>query len=412
MSLKKPIEFRTAFSTYIASEKIGEGGSGTVYSAEEEGGSSVAVKLLDRSKTTRERLKRFENEYRFCSQTDHPNIIHVTDYGLHDDRSPFFVMPLYEGSLRQLMASGLSPEAALQAFFKIMDGVEAAHLLSVVHRDIKPENILVRSQGEDLVVADFGIAEFTSEDLYTAVETKPNTRLANFLYAAPEQRIRGANTDCRTDIYSLGLILNEMITGTIPQGTKYKTIAHVAEDFSYLDPVVATMLSQEPDDRPNTIREIRQELNSRRDEFVSHQKISKLKNTVIPEGEIDDPLAHTPPEILDCDWRDGVLTLKLDQPVHHKWIHALADMGSYHSVYRCGPENFSFSGNEARVSVGSESVQDVVNHFKDWLPKASNKLKQILHAEHVIAERKEREEIARRLAAEEERQRVLNNVKF
>jgi serine/threonine protein kinase len=80
-------------------------------------------------------------------------------------------------------------------FSQLLDGVEAAHLQQVVHRDLKPENVLHDTKSDQLTVADFGIAQFEEEELYTLIETTPNRRLANFQYAAPEQRNRGAAVD-------------------------------------------------------------------------------------------------------------------------------------------------------------------------------------------------------------------------
>src|SRR3972149_4359299 len=118
-------------------------------------------------------------------------------------------MPLFDSSLRPLMRAGLPQDTVLRYFSQILDGTEAAHLHNVAHRDLKPENILFENAAARLVVADFGIARFQEEELYTAVETKASDRLANFQYAAPEQRLRGAEVDYRADIYSLGLLLNE-----------------------------------------------------------------------------------------------------------------------------------------------------------------------------------------------------------
>lgn len=412
MSRKKLLIFNTTFSTYTEHKLIGEGGSGRVYLAKEDNVTSVAIKLIDSSKATRERLKRFENEYRFCSMTDHPNIIRVMDHGFHTDLGSFFVMPLYDGSLRQLMNKGIPPKSVLSIFNLIMNGVEAAHLLNVIHRDLKPENILVRNAGEELVVADFGIARFTADDLYTAVETKAHARLANFQYAAPEQRMRGLAIDRRTDIYSLGLILNEMYTGKIPSGTNFKTIGSVTEEYGYLDSLVATMLSQDPEKRPDSIREIRKELNARQGEYLSQQKISSLKQTVIAEEEIDDPLAETPPTLIDANWDGSTLTLKLDKAVHNKWVNAFVNMGSYSSVLGRGPERFSFSGDIASVSASGHEVQAIVNHFKGWLPKATNRYKEMLIQEQQEAIRREKEELTRKLRLEEERKRVLDNLKI
>ena len=161
-------------------------------------------------------------------------------------------MPLAQGSLRNLMADGIHADAVLKYFGQILNGVESAHLQNVWHRDLKPENILVLDDSR-LAIADFGIARFAEEELYTLVNTDQNTRLANFLYAAPEQRNRGAPVDQRADIYALGLILNEMFTREVPHGTDYKIIGSVAPQYAYLDDLVAEMLRQSADARPATI---------------------------------------------------------------------------------------------------------------------------------------------------------------
>ena len=183
--MKKPKILSTAFSSYTVGRSIGQGGNGYVYEVAENG-VQVAAKVLDQDRATREKLKRFENEYRFCSVERHQNIIRVLDYGLTDDGSPFFTMPLYAGSARDLVGE-LDEDHCFSVSTQIFDGVEAAHKLGVIHRDLKPENILYSDDGKNIVLTDFGIAEFGEEELFTAVETKDGTRLANFQYAAPEQ---------------------------------------------------------------------------------------------------------------------------------------------------------------------------------------------------------------------------------
>jgi serine/threonine protein kinase len=238
-------EARTTFAVYTIQDFIGEGGSGLVYKAVDDGGRPVAIKILDSKKASRAKLKRFENEYRFCAKNNHENILKVLDHGLTDSGESFFVMPLYEYSLRKLIGE-IDSKIALNVFTKLLAGVEAAHLKGVVHRDLKPENVLLRNSIWELVVADFGIARFAEEDLYTAVETKDDTRLANFQYAAPEQRHRGRNVDHRADIYALGLILNELFTSELAHGTNFKTINAVSPEHAYLDEIVHKMLEQDP----------------------------------------------------------------------------------------------------------------------------------------------------------------------
>ncbi len=116
MTLKSPIEFRTAFSQYVATEIIGEDGSARVYKATDDAGQSFAIKLLDPAKATKDKVKRFKNEYQFCAKNSHQNIVPVLDYGLVDDgdgRTPFFVMPLYGCSLRILLNATIPPNDVL-----------------------------------------------------------------------------------------------------------------------------------------------------------------------------------------------------------------------------------------------------------------------------------------------------------
>jgi serine/threonine protein kinase len=197
--------FATAFNTYTVEELLGDGGSGAVYHVKDGDGNSRALKVLKPNLGSK-KLRRFKNEIAFCLATEHRNIIHVLDYGRDisaDRSSSFYVMPLYSGTLRSLILEGISPEGVLALFTQVLDGIEAAHLLGAVHRDLKPENILYEPDTNTLVIADFGIAKFKEEDLYTAVETKDRDRLANFAYSSPEQRSRGRLVDHRADIYAL-----------------------------------------------------------------------------------------------------------------------------------------------------------------------------------------------------------------
>jgi len=160
------------------------------------------------------------------------------------------------------MKSPIERPKILPIFSQILDGVEAAHGQNVIHRDLKPENILFDRASETPVIADFGIAHFEEEDLFTAVETNDGRRLANFEYAAPEQCKRGKRVDHRADIYALGLILNEMFTAALARGTNYKTIASVAPQYGYLDELVSRMLCNDPADRPQTVAVVKEEIDS------------------------------------------------------------------------------------------------------------------------------------------------------
>lgn len=412
--MKKSKIYKTTFNIYEEIEKIGEGGAGSVYRVRDEDGGEWALKTLDPSKTSKEKLKRFKNELYFCSRNEHPNIITVIDRGIYNENErdiPFLIMPLYNHSLRQLIKQGIIFEKTLYYFAQIIDGVEAAHLKGIYHRDIKPENILYDSKIDKLVVADFGIAHFSENEIATAVETRAQTRLANFQYAAPEQRIPGQTVDNRADIYALGLLLNEMFTGSIPQGTDYKLIEHVSPDYAYLDGIVARMIRQSSEDRYGALREIKQELIARENEFISLQKVSKLKGTVMPEHEIDDRLINNPMSLIGVDWINNRLLLKLNQPVNPKWVEALHNMGSYTSVMGKGPAAFIFSGDVAEVMTRAEGAQRIIDYFKDWLLKANARYKQQMEIQHRENELKERKLIQDKIHSEEIRQKLLRDLK-
>ena len=415
MAKTKQIEFITTFSRFVSTRLLGEGGSGFVYEVKDDNEQKFAVKLLKRQGVTTDKRRRFKNEITFCQRSSHPNIISVIDSGVlldNDVAVPFYVMPFYDSSLRNLINDGLKSEAVIRLFSQLLDGVEAAHLRGIVHRDLKPENILYKTTDAQLALADFGIARFTEDELYTAVETKAQDRLANFQYAAPEQRVRGRNVDNRTDIYAIGLILNEMFTHEIPQGTGYKAISSISPEYSYLDEIVEKMIRQNLNDRLNSIQEIKTLLKSRGADYVSEQKLSTLKSTVIPASEIDDPLAVTPVEIVDFDWDSGLLTLILSQPVNQKWRNALLNMGSHSSLMGRGPETFTFEGNRAKVRSEERQVQDIVNYFKSWMPQTTARYKQDLEEERRRKEEQEREKIRIAIEAEEAKARLRKNIRL
>lgn len=412
--LNKPRVFTTTFATYTATQAIGEGGCGWIFEASDDTGDICAIKWLAPPKATKEKVKRFKNELQFCLRNRHPNVLTIIDHGVFitgEGNSPFYVMPLYDGSLRNLLKAGISSNKVLAYFAQILDGVEAAHIQRVVHRDLKPENILYAA-ADRLVIADFGIARFEEDELYTAVETKDSARLANFQYAAPEQRSRGIEPDQRADIYALGLILNEMFTGEVPSGTGYKTIAKVAADYGYLDSMVEEMLRQSPQERIDSIEKIKNQLIGRKNEFITRQKISELQATVVPITELDDPLIADPPRLVKCDWDQNILTLFFQQPVNKKWAWALQNMGSHSSLLGKGPEMFNIHGDKAVIGATEKQVQDIIDHFNDWLPKANKVYEQRIRREKEQAEEEQRKELERQIAEQEARQRVLKNIKL
>ncbi len=413
--LKKPISFETTFNVYTADELLGEGGAGRVFGGVASDQTQIAIKVLAEERASTDKRRRFKNELAFQARNKHSNIVTVVDHGVirgAEVNGPFYVMHRYQASLRDLIKAGIKPEHVMPLFSQILDGVEAAHLQGVFHRDLKPENILHAQETNTLAIADFGTAHFTEDLLVTQVQTGPTQRLANIMYAAPEQRTAGACDGAAADIYALGLMLNEMYTGAVPHGTNFRKIGQEAEQLEYLDSIVDKMLQQNPRDRPASISEVKLLIQRFRYEAVSLLRLSKIEDTVVKVGEIDEPLAITPPKLVDFDWNRGQLTLILDRPVTPAWLMALRRMGSYGSVMGKGPEVFHFIGNKATVSAQEYQVQLVVENFKNWLPMATQTLRRLLEQEAQKREATTREHLRQEKEHEEARLRVMRQIKI
>ena len=412
--LRSPVVLETAFGSYTVDEILGVGGAGRVYGGKNADGSPVAVKVLSKENASKDKRARFRKEIAFLSRNTHRNIVTVSDHGLAQDKSisgPFYVMPKFESNLRKMMVAGIAPNTVLAVFEKILNGVEAAHLQGVVHRDLKPENVLADSKGE-IAIADFGIASFTEKLLITSAQTGPTQRLANFQYAAPEQRLIGRTITRTADIYALGLMLNEIFTTEIPHGTQFRTIAQSQPAFGYLDDIVAQMLRQNPDERPASIDAVKDLLQKMQAAEISRQRLSAAKNEVVKVGEIDDDLALTPPKVVGASWDGGSLTLTLDRPVHQGWVNALQNMGGHTSVMGRGPERFTFTGKTARIQSREDEAQRIIDYFKEWLPRATQKLKYDLETAASQAAAKRRHELELERIREESLLRVNSSLKI
>jgi serine/threonine protein kinase/Tfp pilus assembly protein PilF len=211
---------------YRIESLIGVGGMGEVYLARDERlGRKAALKLLPNSLTTDEtQLSRFKNEARSASALNHPNILTVYEIGVEGNRQ-FIATEFIEGiTLRASLECGrISLHAALEIAGQVASALAAAHDAGVVHRDIKPENIMLRPDGYAKVL-DFGIAKLTEQtpasDDHTVettalLQTQPGLVLGTAHYMSPEQA-RGQKVDARSDIWSLGVMLYEMVAGTPP----------------------------------------------------------------------------------------------------------------------------------------------------------------------------------------------------
>jgi serine/threonine protein kinase/tetratricopeptide (TPR) repeat protein len=216
---------------------LGEGGMGVVYLAERQDlGSLVALKLLRDAWLSPARRERFAAEQRTLAQLNHPSIARLYDADTLPDGTPFFVMEYVEGLplTDYCVQHRCSIEQRLKLFRQVCEAVQYAHGNAVIHRDLKPSNILVREDGT-IRLLDFGIAKQLESLDVPAHQTMTALRLMTPAYASPEQ-IRGQRAGVQTDVYSLGVILYELLSGELPF------------DLSNLSPAEAEMvlLSHEP----------------------------------------------------------------------------------------------------------------------------------------------------------------------
>ena len=196
---------------------LGVGGMGIVYEAEQQRPRRrVALKVLRPGLHSRDRLKRFELEAEFLARLTHPAIAQIFDVGATADQRPYFAMELVEGRpITHHAESGqLETPDRLRLFLTICDGVQYAHQQAVIHRDIKPSNILVTDDGR-VKILDFGIARATDADIQSiTLHTDTGQLLGTLPYMSPEQASGDPGAiDTRTDVYSLGLVLFELLTG-------------------------------------------------------------------------------------------------------------------------------------------------------------------------------------------------------
>jgi eukaryotic-like serine/threonine-protein kinase len=313
-----------AIGHYQIIEKIGSGGMGDVYLAQDTRlDRRVALKLLSKSiADDAERLLRFEREARSASALNHPNILTVYEFG-EAGGVQFLAAEYVSGrTLRELLATGALPlEKALDITIQIASALQAAHSAGIVHRDIKPENVMVRADGY-VKVLDFGLAKVshasgspeTSPEQATRIqlETHAGVVMGTAAYMSPEQA-RGRAIDARTDIFSLGVVLYELLTGKRPFSgeTASHTIVAILENEpppleglpQELERIVLRAVAKNAGDRQRSAADIVHELRSlsKRLEFEA-----QLERTFTPHRDLEtiamisDPAATPAPEPLNA----------------------------------------------------------------------------------------------------------------
>jgi eukaryotic-like serine/threonine-protein kinase len=245
--LSETISPNTSIAQYTIVSKIGEGGMGEVWRARDPKlGRDVAIKVLPAALSAdKDRLARFEQEAQAAGALNHPNILSIFHIGTHEG-APFIVSELLEGEeLRDRLDDGTIPlRKATEYAQQIVSGLSAAHEKGIVHRDLKPENLFI-TKDDRIKILDFGIAKLSaapastnsdiSEDATRKVLTNPGMVMGTVGYMAPEQ-VRGQSTDHRSDIFSFGAILHEMLTGR--RAFKRETMAET----------MTAILKEEPED--------------------------------------------------------------------------------------------------------------------------------------------------------------------
>jgi serine/threonine protein kinase len=221
----RPEEAGDRIGSYKLLEQIGEGGFGRVWVAEQERPirRRVALKIIKLGMDTKEVVARFEQERQALAMMEHPNIAKVFDAGATQYGRPFFVMELVRGVkiTDYCDQAQLSTEERLRLFIQVCTAVQHAHQKGIIHRDLKPSNVLVTLHDGLPVpkVIDFGVAKATQQQRLTdlTIYTQFEQMVGTPLYMAPEQaEMSGLDVDTRSDIYSLGVLLYELLTGRTP----------------------------------------------------------------------------------------------------------------------------------------------------------------------------------------------------
>jgi serine/threonine protein kinase/tetratricopeptide (TPR) repeat protein len=273
----------TRIGPYKLLQLIGEGGFGAVFLAEQETPvvRKVALKIIKLGMDTRQVVARFEQERQALAMMDHPNIARVLDAGATETGRPYFVMDLVKGApiAEYCDKNNLTIDERLELFAQVCQAVQHAHGKGIIHRDLKPSNVLVGTQdGRPLAkVIDFGIAKATSSKLTDkTLFTEHHQVIGTLQYMSPEQADDSLDIDTRTDVYSLGVLLYELLTGSTPFDRNMVRGAMYAE--------LQRMIREVEPPKPSTrIHESRETLAA----ICAHRRTEPKRLGSLVRGELD-----------------------------------------------------------------------------------------------------------------------------
>ncbi len=298
----------TRLGRYEIRSKIGEGGMGEVYLAlDTELGRTVAIKILSEAfASDQQRLQRFIQEAKAASALNHPHILTIYEIG-SVGASRFIATEFIDGdTLRQRINAGMKLAEILEIAIQIAGALSAAHAAGIIHRDIKPENIMIRRDGV-VKVLDFGLAKLTAHEAATIdteaptktlFKTDPGTVVGTVVYMSPEQA-RGMPVDARTDIFSFGVVLYEMVAGCLPfaGSTSSEVLASILSEKepqplarysrevpAELERIVSKALRREREQRYQTTKDLLLDLQSLKQQLEFQAELERSAG-VEPGGE-------------------------------------------------------------------------------------------------------------------------------
>ena len=429
---------------YLLERKLGQGGMGLVFKAHHKfikTQHAIKVILPDLVGNDPSLAARFRQEAMAAAAIRHPNTVSVTDYGILGETTPYLVMEFVEGrSLHDLLSEQkrLAPAAAVEIMLGVCAGVAAAHRQGIVHRDLKPLNIMLRlgaAAGEGVKVLDFGLAKIKSGELLGSfVAAQTQGIMGSPFYMAPEQW-SDEDIDVRADIYSLGVILYQMIAGDVPfRGKSVPSIMSMhlnappvplaergVEVPPLLERAIQHALEKEPGKRPGSVEELVAELREAmpqlngsavaRESGATTQQIGPANTTGLegaagfgtsaqPEGPVDFKTIASSPDAL------GTAALEAEPP--HQGAVTSADL----PVSRAqGSRGSDTARQDPAQTVGQFGAFPSTQHFSEEaptepLPPGADPLRTLEEGRRAEEQRRrqEEEEQLRRESAERQRQ--------